>query len=278
MSTWIFFQNYGTMLQAWVVSQSAFNYKTSTLMVSFLVYLSGLDTWASTEGMRGVEGRFHSYEKLKHPNNISCYHYGEWLQTCPRIFYCSISLQKAQPVHTRQPAAQAQRSRSNAAFGRNRWGSTVGLSIFGMISLYQGAEPARPRRTRSCGFDLFPARASAAAFVLHNVSLPFTKGSPSQDYQPFNNFSHSPLSSIHKGIKKYPKFLHLWFFLPLPWSTNAREWETSWMSGPGKVIFSFTYELSKNRKQNLFQPTLYVFIFHRNIYIRMQVSYKCLSD
>lgn len=86
MSTWIFFQNYGTMLQAWVVSQSAFNYKTSTLMVSFLVYLSGLDTWASTEGMRGVEGRFHSYEKLKHPNNISCYHYGEWLQTCPRIF------------------------------------------------------------------------------------------------------------------------------------------------------------------------------------------------
>lgn len=44
MSTWIFFQNHSTMLQARVVSQSAFHYGTLTLMATFLVYLSGLDT------------------------------------------------------------------------------------------------------------------------------------------------------------------------------------------------------------------------------------------
>jgi len=85
MSTWIFFKNYSTMLQARAVSQSAFNYGTLTLMVAFLVYLSGLDTWASMEGMRGIEGRFHCYEKLKSPNNILHYRYCEWPQTCTWI-------------------------------------------------------------------------------------------------------------------------------------------------------------------------------------------------
>lgn len=68
------------MFQEWAVSQLAFNYRTLTLMVTFLAYLSGLDTRASIEGKRRVGGRFHCYKKLKSLNNTPHYHHGEWLQ------------------------------------------------------------------------------------------------------------------------------------------------------------------------------------------------------
>lgn len=68
------------MFQEWAVSQLAFNYRTLTLMVTFLAYLNGLDTRASIEGKRRVGGRFHCYKKLKSLNNTPHYHHGEWLQ------------------------------------------------------------------------------------------------------------------------------------------------------------------------------------------------------
>jgi len=67
------------MLHERAVSQFAFRYGTLTSVVTFLLYLSGSDTWASIEGRRALRGRFHCHEMLKSLNNTSHYHHWEWL-------------------------------------------------------------------------------------------------------------------------------------------------------------------------------------------------------
>lgn len=163
-------------------------------MVTFLVYLSGLDTRASIKGTRGVEGRFHCYEKLKNPNNISHYCYCEWLQTCTWIITAA-SRCKRPSLSAPNNLLQA----DNAAPVTLPSGATVGTPprfcpFQALFHFIKGRCLAQPRSNRRGGFVLFSARGLDTAFVLHNVFLPFVKGSPSQDYQPFNNFSHSPLS------------------------------------------------------------------------------------
>lgn len=50
-------------------------------------------------------------------------------------------------------------------------------------------------------------------------------------------------------------------------------------AGPRKGHLSFTYALSENRQQKakFFPMYLYVFIFHRNLHLRTQVSNECLT-
>lgn len=119
MSTWIFLKHYSKVLQAWAVIQPAFNYGILTLMVTFLVYLTGLDTWASIKGMRRVEGRSHCYEKLNsqiiHPITV-------------RSSVCKLAhgFLGQPPLAQSLAVATQQYSPSNAAFRRNWKDSTVG--------------------------------------------------------------------------------------------------------------------------------------------------------
>lgn len=264
------------MFQEWAVSQLAFNYRTLTLMVTFLAYLSGLDTRASIEGKRRVGGRFHCYKKLKSLNNTPHYHHGEWLQVSTWVI--------TEAPCCRRPGLPAPDSlllTDNAAAAPLPSGGTAGtpLGFCPCQALYhfiKGWCLAQPRRNRSGGFVLRSARGSAAAFVLHNVFLSLLKGRPSQDYQPFNNFSRSPHRPKYTKVKIPP---NLSLFFPARKQKCKRRWNVLNEELRGQLCsYLHTQQEQTREGKNLFQSSLHVFIFLRSHHHRMQMSTEHPSD
>lgn len=242
------------MFQEWAVSQLAFNYRTLTLMVTFLAYLNGLDTRASIEGKRRVGGRFHCYKKLKSLNNTPHYHHGEWLQASTWVI--------TEAPHCRRPGLPAPDSlllTDNAAAAPLPSGGTAGtpLGFCPYQALYhfiKGWCLAQPRRNRSGGFVLRSARGSAAAFVLHNVFLSLLKGRPSQDYQPFNNFSRSPHCPKYTKGKNSPKSFT--FFSCQEAQMQEKVKRAEWRAQRSAVLLPTYSARTDERKQKSFPELL----------------------